>query len=698
MFTKNSFPQAESVSQASLPEMHAMKRQPLTRDNKGHLLAFLKDLKDHKIARFFLDQAHIDSLGLPRYPMIIKPTLDLGTIEDKLRENQYRTAKDLTDDFKCIVENSRQQWGDSHRVTQAGKKLLRAVESFLKHLPALTSQGLNPRQLQRRSLRSTVTQCGTSLNSEQVELLQTKISQIEIMHRRDFLLPHDNLRPMQELSKVRRDIISTSSQSLREIWRKIDSLHSASGATNGPQHRVTSLMYEALELVNSLLEESTPGPESVELEGLSDEPDEPPLGKKEKYIKQQQDKYRKGEKTDQKRAPRNLIAERILERTTKIVGTESEASDKVEDEIKGDVIEEGEATEAQHSLNNNTKDYTESLRDLLSKDSPTMEQIHALGEASLLGPNFLGRTASLTPGKRFGYTRKTNGSTSQDLLMPAADANEGYDQHAALADLSQGEIIYMTGHHLAWADLRGDELLSYSTDMLFLVVHALGRANRGQGGVTIQVFDRRKARTTDGERAAFYHALDLYTVFEIPQWSGWQGRHPTKLHPRKFTHEFLSHGTILCDDSSLKQATLGDLIRDGLYEIFPPLKTPQDHMQEGLYTAQVVFRRVGYPPRDPWIGEEHPPIYSYEDCPQVKATTIDLLQTVRKVALNFRDAADGLQTVAVEPPLHAFIGFLTLEKRQRSDPMFTQWIKQHYTGKLPLPLIKNRHLTNLVTI
>lgn len=144
-------------------------------------------------------------------------------------------------------------------------------------------------------------------------------------------------------------------------------------------------------------------------------------------------------------------------------------------------------------------------------------------------------------------------------------------------DLTQGEIIYMTGHHLAWADLRGDELLSYSTDMLFLVVHALGRANRGQCGITIQFVDRRKVRTTDGVRAVFYHALDVYTIFEVPRWSGWTGQHVTKLHPRKFTHEYLSHGTIRCEDLTLKQATIEDLIRDGLYEIFPPLQIPEDH-------------------------------------------------------------------------------------------------------------------------
>ena len=692
------------MSQASLPELHAEERQPLTCDEKGHLLAFLEDLKDHEFARLFLDRGHLSSLGLPRYPQIIKPTLDLGTIESRLRENKYHTTEDLTDDFKSIVENSREQWERSAHVMQAAKEaiqsskmLLRAVETFVKHLPALASLGIKPRQLRRRPLQPAVTLSG--LNNEQVERLTTKISQIEIMHQKSFLLPRDNQRPMQELSKVRRDIMGSNFQTIREVWHMIDTLHGASESTNGSQHRITLLIHEAFELVSTLLKEATPEAESLEQEGLRDEkmldspepltaPDEPPLTKKEKYIKQQQEKYRAGERAAQKRAPRNLIAERISERAIKMVGIESEASDEASDEIGDDIEDEIEAdatedevTEKRHSLRDNTKGYTESLEDLLLKGLPTMEQIHALETASLLGPNFLGRTASLTSGKRFGNTRQTNGSTSQDLLLPAADTNQGYDQHEALADMSEGEIIYMTGHHLAWADLRGDELLSYSTDMLFLLVHALGRANRGQGGVTIQIFNCRKARTVDGERAAFYHALDIYTIFEIPKWSGWQGRHPTKLHPRKFTHEFPSHGTIRCEDSSLKQATLEDLVRDGLFDIFPPLQTPEDHMQEGLYTAQVVFRRIGYPPRGAWVGEAKPPIYSYENCPLMKAMSVELLQTVRKVTLNFRDVADELQMVEAEPPLHAFIGHLTFEKRKRADPVFTQWIKQHYTGK-----------------
>lgn len=254
----------------------------------------------------------------------------------------------------------------------------------------------------------------------------------------------------------------------------------------------------------------------------------------------------------------------------------------------------------------------------------------------------------------------------------------------------------MTGHHLAWADLDGDELLSYSTDMLFLIVHALGRFNRGQGGVTVQLLNRHKAKALDGAQAEFYPALDIFTIFEVPRWPGWTGQRRIKLHPRKFTHEFLSHGVILCEDSTLKQSTLEDLIQDGLFEIFPPFDVPKDHKQVDLYTAQVIYRRIGYPPRFPRIGESEPPIYSYDDCPLVKSMTIELLQTVRKVSLNFRHGEDGSNNVEAEPPLQAFIGFLTFEKRQPADPVFKNWIKQHYTGKSHSSLLMHNYLADFV--
>jgi hypothetical protein len=128
--------------------------------------------------------------------------------------------------------------------------------------------------------------------------------------------------------------------------------------------------------------------------------------------------------------------------------------------------------------------YVEQLRQL-SKEPPTQEQIDALQNSALMSPRFLGRTVSNGRGDRYA-PNMTNGFTAQDLLLPSADTWEQFRSHARLTDLNQGEIILMSGQHLAWADCRHDEFLSYSKDVLFLLVHALNRFHNGQRGVTIQ--------------------------------------------------------------------------------------------------------------------------------------------------------------------------------------------------------------------
>lgn len=139
-------------------------------------------------------------------------------------------------------------------------------------------------------------------------------------------------------------------------------------------------------------------------------PDEPPLRRKELYVKQQQDKYRSRSALNYQKKPRNLVVERILKKTTKIVGIEYEGSDDFEDELEASAEENDEVTERQHNLKDNTKSYTECLPEL-SEDLPTLDQIYALGEVKMLGPNFLGRTASLTSGRKFGPSNKARSYT-----------------------------------------------------------------------------------------------------------------------------------------------------------------------------------------------------------------------------------------------------------------------------------------------
>jgi len=497
-------------------------------------------------------------------------------------------------------------------------------------------------------------------------------------------------------------------KTLNEVCQKLDKLYGKIKEANGSQHRIALQLRDVLLLAEDMIREAMTKAEAetrtLDLErrlddDTSDSPkplvtsNDLPESAKEEYIKQKRDSYRAVKSTDQQRRPRDLVAETIAKRVAEAArklaaipeagvkdDSEHDSGDEDRNENKNEdgSGKEDEGGKAKLKIRDKSKSYTDNLR-ALSKDPSTLDQVYALSEAKLRAPNFLGRTASLTSGTRFKQSNKSNGSTTQDILMPAADTDKEYDQHTALIDLSQGEIIYMTGHHLAWADLHGDEFLSYSNNILFLLAHALGRANRGEGGVTIQFLDCRKARTTDGVRTGFYHALDLYTIFGVPKWPGWRGQHITKLHPRKFTHEFLSHGTVCSHDPTLKQARLEDLIRDGLYQIFPPFQTPEDHKEVGLYEIQVIYRQRGYQRRQERINEKNPPIYSYDDCPYMKAMDIEELQTVRKVNLNFRHLTTESESIEVEPHLHIFIKFLTLWKRQPADPVFTQWIKQRYT-------------------
>lgn len=210
---------------------------------------------------------------------------------------------------------------------------------------------------------------------------------------------------MHELSKVRRDIVSRHYQTLREVRDKVASLYRRSEESNGPRHEVTLHMNNALEVVDTLVEETTTEVDLVELAEPLDEQmldsaepsadsDKPQaLSKRGLYVKQRKDDYLAGKPTQHKR-PRNLVAERILERTGELLEIESEDADADADEEAADEseVDEGDEDErgfsgAQLCRTDVPKGYTDNLRDL-PKDPPTLKQINALNEARLLGPNF----------------------------------------------------------------------------------------------------------------------------------------------------------------------------------------------------------------------------------------------------------------------------------------------------------------------
>jgi hypothetical protein len=410
--------------------------------------------------------------------------------------------------------------------------------------------------------------------------------------------------------------------------------------------------------------------------------------KKQKHIEEQLAFHHSGKQDVSARTPRNAVLDKIAEleqeiavlqrRAEKItfkqsVKTEKTGNGASDSTLPSDLIE---------GLIEEAADKAAYLDELLqlSTEPSTQEQMERLDLARLMVPRFPARVASSVSGYR-GDKTMTNGRTRQNIFLPSAATKKEFHPHAILTHLSQGEIKYMFGLHLAWLNPKHDEFLSFTNDILFLLIHALNRFHTGQRGVTIQYVNRDKAVSRDGKPARFYYALDIYSIFDLDAWRGWRGTLKAKLLPRKFTHEIVSHGIVLHNDPTLKQARLEKLISDGLFGLMPGLSAPNNHVRCGLYAGQVLCRRIGYPPRKPYAGETHPPTYSYGECSQSIALTTATLQLARKLALGFIVVPAETDPSTVEPPLHIFLQLLTLYKRNKADPVFMAWIKERYDGK-----------------
>lgn len=714
-------------------------QQSLDPAQKQYLVEKLTNLQKLKYAASFMSSQR------PVTTKNYATPKDLNTVLEKLLEDKYTSGQALQADVQYVVQNVFPKRGSRRAKTAAGKQVLARVTKFVDKLPrspkkadentgndsaALAPRQLNPGQSQEqeRETRYARKQVDAFRNGTQSNKGKNPVN---LVLEKLVDLAEEERKELDKLAARKRKH-ETSTRSMidgRQSGEKRDGKVEAEGAKDDNE---TS----ECEVTNEIAEDDNMGTSEdqvIEADAV------------EETTEEHEDEEYKDDSTSKE-------VNEALDETADTVNKKDQGDHgKLIDRKAIGNIDKTKLNSTSMRLTN-IKSYEADLAKL-SKDPPTQQQIAELDRSATTGPNFMGRTASTTRGANFGdYHNKTNGYTAHDILLPAADSRKKSNcSHQHLADLTQGELKYMTGNHLIWKDLKADEFLSYSQDPLFLVVHGLRRHHEGQGNVTIQFLDRRQAKTPDGRAANFYNALDIYTAFEVPIWSGWGSTDNIKLHPRKFTHEYLTHGPVLTSDTVFKQAHMKDLIADGLYKIFPDFEAPEDHKRSGLYTLQVVHRKIGYPPASHGdvASREHPhvdsasagtpisvasegalpsgssrppssppaakalavttsetliivprrkigtsdshkpkrktkkagtPIYSYQNCLRQIAMTVELLDTVRKVTLNFRNVPQGVDASTIEPPLHAFICFLTFEKRRKADPIFIDWVKKRYKG------------------
>ncbi|ODM23212.1 hypothetical protein SI65_00801 [Aspergillus cristatus] len=113
----------------------ANENRTMTKMQHKFLLKGIQSLKRMNDARFYREPVDPIKMNIPHYPQFITRPMDLGTIERKLKANEYPTAQNVIDDFYLMVQNAMTFNGPDHLVAQEGQKLKATFDKQMVNLP-----------------------------------------------------------------------------------------------------------------------------------------------------------------------------------------------------------------------------------------------------------------------------------------------------------------------------------------------------------------------------------------------------------------------------------------------------------------------------------------------------------------------------------------------------------------------------------
>ncbi|KAH0170378.1 Bromodomain-containing protein, partial [Aureobasidium melanogenum] len=96
---------------------------PITKNQKTFLIEKMKNTKKVKSAFWFTKPVDWVAMNIPHYPTIIKQPMDLTTIEQKLKNDQYSSVDDLVSDFELMVTNCFTFNGINHAASVSAQNL-----------------------------------------------------------------------------------------------------------------------------------------------------------------------------------------------------------------------------------------------------------------------------------------------------------------------------------------------------------------------------------------------------------------------------------------------------------------------------------------------------------------------------------------------------------------------------------------------
>ena len=113
---------------------------PITPAQKTFLIERMKNLKKAKYSVPFLKPVDPVALNIPNYPDIVKNPMDIGTMDRKLKMDEYGSVQEFVDDFNLIISNVHLFNGPGHFITGQGLSMRSYFISMLQKVPSPSEQ------------------------------------------------------------------------------------------------------------------------------------------------------------------------------------------------------------------------------------------------------------------------------------------------------------------------------------------------------------------------------------------------------------------------------------------------------------------------------------------------------------------------------------------------------------------------------
>ncbi|KIW93514.1 uncharacterized protein Z519_06119 [Cladophialophora bantiana CBS 173.52] len=101
----------------------------------AHMKKVISNLKKSNASGPFRLPVDYVGLNIPTYPEVIKHPMDLGTIDQRLKRNEYTSVATFVADFELIVKNCFTFNGPDHGVSQQARKMKASFDGQMRNLP-----------------------------------------------------------------------------------------------------------------------------------------------------------------------------------------------------------------------------------------------------------------------------------------------------------------------------------------------------------------------------------------------------------------------------------------------------------------------------------------------------------------------------------------------------------------------------------